>query len=155
MATEQQRLVTEAKLKNSTPGIIENEATGRRALVFPTGTAEVGDTGWVDIRGAMTNGWTAEVMRVRRMGNRTLLRWKNLDATAATSDYFVSLPYGYGVSGARDYMYALAGSARFIWANGMNISSSRSSHAKSSTESELVLHVDTEPWPTNLGGPRL
>lgn len=155
MATENERLVTEAKLKTSAPGIVENAQTGRRALVFPTGNVEVGDTGWVDIRSSLINGWTATTMRVRRMGNKTLLRFTGLNATAATSDNFIVIPYGYGASGARDYTFALASSVRTVWANGRSLSVSRSVNVNSAIESEVVFHIDLEPWPASLGGVKL
>lgn len=155
MATENERLVTEAKLKTSAPGIVENVETGRRTLVFPTGSVEVGDTGWVDLRGALINGWTAETIMVRRQGNTTRIRIKHLDRTASTSSYFLNLPLGYGGDTSMSYVFQLGNHVRSLWVNKRSFSLDDSEPVNTSTVAEIVIPVESDSWPTTLGGPKL
>ena len=154
MATENERLVTEAKLKTAAPGIVENAETGRRALVFPSGTVEVGDTGWVDIQSEILNGWTASAMMVRRRGNTTRVRFTNLNSSAATSNYFVRIPAGYMEPGGANFFFPLGGKMNAGWANNRQLSISLTESVTSSTPAEIVIQTD-ETWPSTLGGPQL
>ena len=155
MATENERLVTEAKLKTSTPGIIEDSTTGRRALTFPTGTSEVGDTGWVDVRAGILNGWTATELKIRRQGNTTRVRFKNLNNSAATSQYFYSLPNGYGGNERYYVPVAIKSEVRAMYVSYRGLSFPIDYDTDTGNVVELVIPVEGDAWPVTLGGDKL
>ncbi len=69
------------------------------------------DTGWRDVSGELTNGWTG-ILFVRRIGSLVLFRGK-LNAAAATAAAAWSMPQGFNApplasGGLYDYGAALA-----------------------------------------------
>lgn len=156
MATAAQRLVTEAALASKTATVIETPATGRRALVFPSGAvSEVGDTGWVDARPLLINGWTATMLKIRRQGGLTRVQFSGLDNVAATAGYFVRLPTGYGATTATWYTVAQP-TIRSMWTDGnRNLNIDLAVSVKTASVTEVVIPVDQVAWPAALGGPQL
>ena len=57
------------------------------------------DTDWRNVTGALVNGWTADRVEVRRKDDRTILRFANLDGSAATDSYFVHGMKGFFAGG--------------------------------------------------------
>ena len=155
MATANERLVTEAKLTASTPGIVEDSATGRLALTFPTGTVEVGDTGWVDVRASILNGWTATELKIRRQGDTTRVRFKGLNNSAATSQYFFKLPDGYGGNNKYYITVAIRETVRTMWISERALSFPLNFDPYTSIVTELVIPVEGDAWPATLGGDKL
>lgn len=156
MATAAQRLVTEAALAAKTATVIETPATGRRALVFPSGAvSEVGDTGWVDARPLIINGWTATMLKIRRQWNLTRVQFTGLDNAAATAGYFIQLPTGYGATAATTYLIAQS-TVRTMWTDGnRRLSVDLGFSVKSTAITEVLIPVDQVAWPAALGGPSL
>lgn len=69
------------------------------------------DTGWLNVSGELTNGWTG-ILFVRRIGNLVLYRGK-LNAEAATAAGAWTMPAGFNApplahAGSYDYGAALA-----------------------------------------------
>lgn len=54
-----------------------------------------GDTGWRDITSLLTNGWTAEIFRIRRQGNTVTLEHRGLRAPEVTNLAWGVLPAGF------------------------------------------------------------
>jgi len=63
--------------------------TGRLAL----GGKEIGDTGWREV--PPINGWTADLLQIRRVGNIVFLKVAGLDGGSATSPGFLAMPGGF------------------------------------------------------------
>lgn len=54
-----------------------------------------GDTGWRNITGNLVNGWTAEIVRIRRQGNLVTLEHRGLSAPAVENLAWITLPAGF------------------------------------------------------------
>jgi len=91
----------------TTPSYVADAATGRLAI----GGHEIGDTGWRNVNANLENGWTTPgVWMIRRTGDMVSIgvEYNNLDASAATSNRFYTIPTGFRSLG---YVHAVAGVA--------------------------------------------
>lgn len=149
MATAAQRLVTEARLSAMSPTYVATPASRRVLLTMGAVTVEAGDTKWRDITGSLANGWTAEYVHIRRSGQRTMLRTKNLNGSAATSAYFVTFPVGF-FPGSRNLPYPSGGLVDMWIAPGANAASIPTGTKVSATPVTAELFVGDLPWPSSL-----
>lgn len=54
-----------------------------------------GDTDWIDLTSIIKNGWTANVIKVKRINGFVEMRWMNLTSTDATDALILTLPNGF------------------------------------------------------------
>lgn len=156
MATNDMTLISEADFLARAVRITETESTGRRALILPSGaTLEVGDTGWIDLSGAVINGWTVTALKARRVGYTVLVQFTGLNGTSATSSYFVKLNTGLAPNEAMDFTFALSNVVRTVWMNNKSLSISPTANVNSTTVAQVTIPVPGLAWPTALGGPKL
>lgn len=81
---------------------VDLAATNGARIWVSTGTTSSawrvvdGDTGWRDIRSFLINGWTSQVLRIRRVNGVSYLDFRMLDPTSKTATNFVSpIPTGF------------------------------------------------------------
>ncbi|ALY09555.1 hypothetical protein LAROYE_28 [Arthrobacter phage Laroye] len=125
-----------------------DDANGREQLVY-------GDTGWRDIKTLVTNGWTSNVVYLRRNGDRVTLKGLTLDGTAQTSTTFLTLPTGFRPQHGDSYFQANTVSAAFaLMAVGLN-GVVRGQTGQTMYGSPAYFEISwstTEAWPTTLPG---
>lgn len=63
--------------------------------IFAGTTMIYGDTGWRDITSNLTNGWTAEIVRIRRQNNTVTLEHRGLSAPVVENLAWITMPAGF------------------------------------------------------------
>ena len=122
---------------------------GTRVLLDHTGGTLMlyGDTGWRDIRGLLENGWKAEFLRVRRVGNTVNILGK-LNGSAKTGDKIVQSPPGFAFyAGSHQLPGRLGGDRMTLLAGGAIQSISTSISA-----AMFETWITNDPWPITLPG---
>ncbi len=112
---------------------------------------EYGDTGWRDVSASLINGWTTNVVYLRRLGSLVYLSVYSLVGTSASANQFYALP-----SGFRPYMSqyhpttrnAVATQGGYVTAAG--VAAMESSYAY--TFHAQWIWPTNNTWPTSLPG---
>lgn len=65
---------------------------------------EYGDTGWIDVRDSLLNGWTASGAQIRRINAQVFVKMFNLRGGDATDRRFLPLPEGFNWGGSGNQM---------------------------------------------------
>ncbi|AZS08722.1 minor tail protein [Arthrobacter phage Litotes] len=125
-----------------------DDLNGREQIVY-------GDTGWRDIKTLLVNGWTANVVYLRRQGDRCTLKGLTLDGSALTSTTFLNLTSGFRPQHGDSYFQANTISAAFaLMAVGLS-GAVRAQTGQTMYGSPAYFEISwttTEAWPTTLPG---
>ena len=116
---------------------------------------EYGDTGLRNIVASLENGWTAAGVMLRRVGRVASLYVPSLNAAAASSDTFYTLPVGFRVSGSYAGAPYLAqfyggGLLQSNYSTGVLYVPSRGVGTHALTN--VVMWLAEETWPSSLPG---
>lgn len=110
------------------------------------------DTDWRNVTGALVNGWTADRVEVRRKDDRTILRFTNLNGSAATDSYFVHGMRGF-FAGGQNLPVNVGAGMHFLWINPAGTSLSLStSTPPSAITTTATQYVGDLTWPTVYPG---
>ena len=124
-----------------------DDINGREQLIY-------GDTGWRDVAPLLLNGWSAELIAIRRQGYEMTLAIRALNFSAATSDSFLQVPgFPGGVSGlGNNFIAPLINGQGISWGSGGTFSASRTGSVVSANITQFVRVPVTGTWPTALPG---
>lgn len=110
------------------------------------------DTDWRNVTGALVNGWTADRVEVRRKDDRTILRFTNLNGSAATDSYFVHGMKGF-FAGRQNLPVNVGAAMHFLWINPAGTSLSLTTSTPPSTiTTTATQYVGDLTWPTVYPG---
>jgi hypothetical protein len=126
--------------------VVADKATGRLAI----GGVEMGDTGWREVSDTVRNGFVPNArIGLRRCGNIVFWVAFNLDASGATGNEIISLPFGFRADPtavyAQNHDTSLAPSAYIF-------SASVSTTARVSGLRYHASWPTADAWPTTLPG---
>lgn len=118
-------------------------------------TVAVGDTGWRDVGGLLTNGWTSASasLRVRRVGDMVEWVTRYIIGSSKTADDFIAVPVGFKIAPPNYEFFLPAGRT----SSGTTIITYSPSHTLSSTLTGTFTggrwsYLTNDPWPTVLPG---
>jgi len=139
----------------------EAATTGAIKWIKASGTGntgwvvEYGDTGRRELAAALQNGWTSASVILRRIGSVVSLYTPSLNAAAASSDTFFTLPSGFRVAGTYlgvpylSQFYA-GGLLQSNYSTGATSVPSRGTGTHSMTA--VAMWLTDDAWPTSLPG---
>ena len=120
-----------------------------------------GDTGWRNITSSLTNGWTASVVRVRRIGSLVVWGLEALNASAMTNIAFLTPSAGFqpsGLNGNPDRQFlTTAANPAAVWRVTLNTTGFAVQGAPNSLQLTYgTLNSSTiDDWPSTLPGTAL
>ena len=150
-------------------GQYTDESVGRRIFSWSSALASgattgwqmtYGDTGFRELNGALSNGWTATSILMRRINSTTHFHVYGLSASAATNATFYTLPSGFKLTLGSNGMYIPSsktlGSTTSDGLIGVTASSgamfSQGSYAGFTAVQCLASWSTSDTWPSSLPG---
>ncbi|MGO3084274.1 hypothetical protein [Ancrocorticia populi] len=136
------------------PNLIPRIDTTVGTRVFIGSTMVYGDTGWRNVTSLLANGWTADYVHIRRVGDVVTVRANRLGGSAATNQTFLNAIAGFRPSSSGTTSFLIThGSEAAVAARWDYVTLGIPTYSSYTSGRASEISVTTrDTWPTSLPG---